>query len=82
MKNPQPNAIIERLVHQKILGHILRVVLHINPLNDENDANQIVDNALVVTCLGALVFQRDIIINIPPLIANLLLYSIHQQQRR
>ena len=73
------------------MGNILRVMLYINPSNDENDANQIVDNALT-TCVysskcavnhtmqtspGALVFQHDMMKNVP-LIANL--YSI--QQRR
>ena len=49
LKNSQSTAIIEKLVHQT-MGDILRVMLHINPPNDENDANQIVDNALA-TCV-------------------------------
>ena len=91
VKNPQSNAIVERL-HQT-MGDILRVMLHINPPNDENDANQIVDNALATvvhssrcavnhtmqTSPGALVFQRDMIMNVP-LIANL--YSIQQRRQQ
>mmetsp|Transcript_17487 Transcript_17487/g.38256 ORF Transcript_17487/g.38256 Transcript_17487/m.38256 type:complete len:116 (-) Transcript_17487:44-391(-) len=86
VRNPQSNAMVERL-HQTRMGDILRVLLHINPPTDEKDANQIVDNALA-TCVhssrcavnhtmqtspGAFVFNRDMIMNIP-LIANL--YSI------
>ena len=73
------------------MGDILRVVLHIKTPNDENDANQIVHNALAAavhssrcavnhamqTSPGALIFQRDMLMNVS-LIANL--YSI--QQRR
>ena len=47
-KNPRSNTIIERL-HQT-MWDILRVILHINPPTEENDANQIVDNALA-TCV-------------------------------
>ena len=76
------------------MGGILRVMLHINPPNNKNDANHIVvDNALA-TCVHssrcavnhtmqtspkALVFQRDMIMNIP-LIANL--YSIQQRRQQ
>ena len=82
LKNPQSNAIIERL-HQT-MRDILRVMLHNNPPYDENDANQIVDNVLA-TCVhssrcavnyimqtspGALVFQRNMLMNVP-LIVNL-----------
>ena len=91
VKNPQSNAIIGKLAHQA-MEDILRVMLHINPPNDDNDANQIlVDNALA-TCVhssrcavnhtmqtspGASVLQHNMLVNVP-LIANL--YSI--QQRR
>ena len=84
VKNPQSNTIIER-IHQT-MGDIPRVMMHINP---PNDANQIVvDNALG-TCVhslwctvnyamqtfpGALlVFQRHVVMNVL-LIANI--YSI------
>ena len=68
------------------MGDILRVMLHINLPNNENDANQIVDNALLAICVhssrcavnhtmqtspGVLVFQRDVIINVPLIVANL-----------
>ena len=91
VKNPQLNAIIERL-HQT-MGDILRVMLHINPSNDKNDANQIVDNALA-TCVyssryavnhtmqtspGALVFQWDMMMNVP-LIANVYIIQQRRQQ--
>ena len=87
----QLNAIIERLRYT--MGDILRVVMHVNPLNDENDANQIVGNVLA-TCVhssrcavnhtmqtspGALVSQRDMMMNVP-LIANL--YSIQQRTQQ
>ena len=53
------------------MGDVLRVTLHVNPPNDENDATQIVDNALATavyssrcavnhimqTSPGALVFK-------------------------
>ena len=69
------------------MGDIIRVMLYINPPNDENDANQIVDNGLATvvkssrcavnhtmqTSPGALVFQHDMIMNVP-LIANLYLF--------
>ena len=69
VKNPQSNTIIKRL-HQT-MGDILRVILRIKPPTGENDANQIVDNALatyvhssrcavnhtIQTSPGALVFQ-------------------------
>ena len=42
--NPQSNAICEHM-HQSI-GDILRVVLHTNPPQNMNDANQVMDNAL------------------------------------
>ena len=75
------------------MGNILRVLLNVNPPKDENDANQIVDNALA-TCVhssrcavnhtmqtspGSLVFNRDMIMNIP-LIANL--YSIQERRQQ
>ena len=82
VRNPQANAICERM-HQTI-GDILRVVLHTNPPQNMNDANQVMDNALA-TCMhamrcsvsapigttpGAMVYGRDMIMDVP-LIANL-----------
>jgi transposase InsO family protein len=81
-KNPQANAICERL-HQTV-ANILRTTLHTNPPNDLDNANQLVDNALS-TCVhstrcavnstlrnspGSIVFQRDMLIDVP-LIADL-----------
>ena len=76
------------------MGDILRTMLHINPSNDKNDTNQIVDNALATyvhssrcvvnhtmmqTSPGALVFQCNMLMNVS-LIANL--YSSIQQRRQ
>lgn len=82
VKNPQSNAIIER-VH-KTMGDILRVLLHTTPPRTLNDTNRMVDNALATcqhacriavnhtmrTSPGAMAFNRDMLLNIP-LIANL-----------
>ena len=91
MRNPQANAICERM-HQTI-GDILRVVLHTNPPQNENDANQVMDNALA-TCMhamrcsvsapigttpGAMVYGRDMIMDVP-LIANLEAIRAGRQQ--
>ena len=80
-RNPQSNAICKR-IHQKIRD-ILRVTLHTNPPINMNDANQFIDNALE-TCMhamrcsvnatldtspGALVYDRDMIMDVL-LIAN------------
>ena len=70
-------------MHQTIVD-ILRVTLHINLPINVNDANQVMDNALITvmhatrcsvsspirSTPGALVYRRDMIINVP-LIANL-----------
>ena len=70
-------------MHQTV-GDILRVTLHTNPPTNMNDTNQCIDNALA-TCMhalrcsvnatletspGALVYNRDMIMDVP-LIANL-----------
>ena len=82
VRNPQSNAICERM-HQTIRD-ILRVVLHTNPPQNMDDANQVMDNALATamhatrcavstpigTSPGALVYGRDMIMDVP-LIANL-----------
>ena len=61
------------------MGNILRVITRTNPPTDEEQAKQIIDNALA-TCIhvtrssinqtmqtspGALVFQRDMLFDIP-----------------
>lgn len=81
-RNPQANAICERM-HQTV-ANILRTVLYSHPPQNLNDANQILDNALA-TCVhvtrcsvnstlqnspGAIVFQRDMLIDVP-LLADL-----------
>ena len=91
VRNPQSNAICERM-HQTI-GDILRVVLHTNPPRNMDDANQVMDNALA-TCMhatrcavsapikttpGAMVYGRDMIMDVP-LIANLAVIRDGRQQ--
>ena len=82
VRNPQLNAICERM-HQTI-GNILQVVLHTNPPQNMDNANQVMDNALAIamhatryavsapvwTSPGALVYGRDKIMDVL-LIANL-----------
>ena len=82
VRNPQTNTICKRM-HQTV-GDILRVALHTNPPTNMNDANQCIDNALgccmhalrcsvngtLDTLLGAIVYNRDMIMDVP-LIANL-----------
>ena len=77
VKNPQANAICERL--HLTMGNILRVITQTNPPTDEEEADQVIDNALA-TCIhvtraainqtmqtspGAFVFQRDMLFDIP-----------------
>ena len=82
VRNPQSNAICKRM-HQTI-GDILRVVLHTNPPQNMDDANQVIDNVLATvmhatrcavmtpiwTSPGTLVCRRNMIMDIL-LIANL-----------
>ena len=91
VKNPQANAICER-AHQTI-GDILHTTLQSYPPANLAQANQIVDNALVTamyaprcavtvalnTSAGALVSNRDMIMDIP-LIADLILIRKRRQQ--
>ena len=70
-------------MHQ-IIGNILQVTLHTNQPQNLNDANQVMDNALATckhamrcsvsapigTTPGAMVFGRDMIMDVP-LLANL-----------
>jgi hypothetical protein len=77
VKNPQANAICERL-HQSI-SNTLRTMLHMYPPNTIDQTNDIMDTCfatatysskVAIHCTlnmspGALVCQRDIILNIP-----------------
>ena len=76
-RNPQSNAICERM-HQTV-GNILRTLLHTTPPTDVENATELIDEALstamhamrttVATALGAspgaLVFARDMFLDIP-----------------
>jgi len=75
--NPQANSICERM-HQTV-GNVLRTILHTNPPTDIEQAKDIVDDALATamhamrvtvsttlnTTPGALVFNRDMLLNVP-----------------
>ena len=88
--NPQANSICERM-HQTI-GNVLRTLIHLNPPTNPQQARQIVENALSTTihamrCSvsrslgispGALVFQRDMFLDLP-IIGDLMLI---QQKRQ
>lgn len=77
VKNPQANAICERL-HQTV-GNSLRTLLHTNPPQNTDDANHLMDTALATASYaarsalhhtlkvtpGALVFRRDMLLDIP-----------------
>jgi hypothetical protein len=102
-RNPQANAICERM-HQ-VVGNILRTLLHTNPPQDMNTAEALVDYALATashalrltvhwtlgTLPGALVFHRDMFLDIP-YVADLLLlrdkrqalidYNLHRENNR
>ena len=90
-KNAQSNAICERM-HQTV-GNVLRTTLHSNPPKDMDNARDIIDDALatamhamrcnVTTALGslpgALVFGRDMFLNVP-LTADWVTISKHREQ--
>ena len=90
VKNPQANAICERL-HQSI-SNTLRTMLHAYPPNNIDQTNDIMDTCFATAAYaskvaihrtlnmspGALVFQRDMILNIP-LITDLL--HLHEQRQ-
>ena len=90
-RNPQSNAICERM-HQTV-GNILRTTIHTNPPHNVTQARTLVDGALstamhamrasVSTTLvgspGALVFHRDMFLNIP-LIADWHLIATRREQ--
>ena len=91
VKNPQANAIVERL--HKTMADILRVMLHVDPPHNEPDATNMIDNALATvvhasrcavnhtmqTSPGGMVFNRDMMINVP-LISNLAAIGNRRQQ--
>ena len=88
--NPQANAICERM-HQTI-GNVLRTLVHVNPPRNNLQARQIVENALATAThatrcgvnrslgisSGALVFQRDMFLDLP-IVADLLLIQRKRQ---
>ena len=82
VNNPQSNAICERM-HQTV-GNTLRTVMYMNPPTNQMEANQVLDNALTTAmhatrCVvnatlqnspGAIVYNCDMLIDVP-LIADL-----------
>ena len=90
VKNPQSNTIVEQL--HKTMADILRVMLHVDPPHNEPVTTNMIDNALATvvhasrcavnhtmqTSPGAMVFNRDMMINVP-LISNLLAIGNRRQ---
>ena len=90
VKNPQANTIVERL--HKTMVDILRVMIHVDPPHNEPDTTNMIDNALatvvhasrcavnhiIQTSPGAMVFNQDMMINVP-LISNLLAIGNRRQ---
>jgi hypothetical protein len=80
VKNPQANAICERM-HQTV-ANVLRTLMHAHPPQNDEQAHQLVDNALatamhVTRCAvsqslgispGEFVFRRDMLMDIPILV--------------
>ena len=91
VKNPQANAVCERL-HQTV-ADILRPLTHFNPPLHVADSRVLIDSALATTAYaartaihttlktspGALVFNRDMLLDIP-LIADLQLLKEQRQK--
>jgi hypothetical protein len=91
VRNPQANAICERM-HQ-VVGNILRTILHTNPPPNAVAANALIDYALQTAAYamkatthrtlgvspGALVYHRDMIMDLP-FVADLLLLRNKPQQ--
>ena len=89
--NPQANSICERM--HKTVADILRTYVATNPPQNEAEAQGLVDRALAVAShalrssihrtlkcsQGALVFHRDMSLNLP-LLANLLVLQDRRQQ--
>jgi transposase InsO family protein len=90
VRNPQANAICERM-HQ-VVGDILRTLIHVNPPQNMPSAAAAVDYALSIASHalratvhktlglspGALVFHRDMLIDLP-FVADLLLLRDKRQ---
>ena len=90
VKNPQSNSICERLHHT--ITNVLRPLLHMHPPHNDEQANNVIDTALQTAAYaarvtihnsmkispGALVFQRDMLLDIP-LIADL--YLLEQKRQ-
>ena len=90
VKNPQSNAIVERL--HKTMTDILQVMLYVDLPHNEPDTTNMIDNALAIvvhasqcdvnhtmqTLPGAMVFNRDMMINVP-LISNLMAIGNRRQ---
>jgi hypothetical protein len=89
-KNPQANSVCERL-HQTV-ANILRTTLRARPPQDLQSAQEIVDDSLAIamhatrcsvssslhSSPGALVFRRDMFVDVP-LIGDLLTIQQHRQ---
>jgi transposase InsO family protein len=92
VRNPQANAICERMHHT--VGNILRTLLHANPFHDFQSAEQVVDYALATASHalrstihrtmgvspGAIVFHRDMLMDIP-YVADLLMLRDKRQAK-
>ena len=90
VRNPQANAICERM-HQ-VVGNALRTLFNSNPPQDQGNAKEILEYALSLASYslratfhrtlgispGALVFHRDMIIDVP-FVANLMLLHNKRQ---
>ena len=90
VRNPQANAICERM-HQ-VVGNILRTLFNSNPPQNQGQADKVFDYALSLASYslrttyhrtlgispGALVFHRDMIMDVP-FVANLLLLHDKRQ---
>ena len=91
VKNPQSNAMCERM-HQTV-ANVLRCVMRTKDLTPQQQAKQIMDNALATvmhatrcavnntmkTSPGALTFCRDMFVDVP-IIADLIAIRNNQQQ--
>ena len=90
VRNPQANAVCERM-HQTV-GNILRTLIHTNPPQDVRNAEHVIDYALQMSVYalrttvrrtagvssGAIVFHRDMFMDLP-FVADLLLLRNKRQ---
>jgi len=90
VKNAQANAICERM--HRTIGNLLRSLCHTNPPQNINDANLLVERALATTSHalrstihrtlnatpGAIVFNRDMFLDIP-YVADFIALRNHRQ---